>query len=154
MSSKANIHADQMVQALAQRTGLKAVKAYDTDLQPYIKLGTIGVGGDGAIIKFASDGAAVSNGILGSQLWKNSVGLPQEVFSPHRIQVVIEQVSGAGAQPLTDAHRFQMFAELFMQGMAVDIYFTVTGDAPDLDGITGAPITIVPDIYNPQTNQQ
>lgn len=146
MSSKAQIHADALVQSIKQRTGLAVVKSYDTDGQPLLSVGTIGAGSDGCLIKLQAE----------VSIQKNSIGQTQEVFGPHRIAVIFEDVSGAGAKPMTDAHKFLVTGELCFQGMAVDVYVRANGGAPVVGDITAGNLkaSFSPDIYFPLTNQQ
>jgi hypothetical protein len=146
MSSKATIHADQLLQTLKNRTGLAVVKSYDVDGNPVLSVGTIGIGGDGCLVKLLPE----------TSIQKNSIGQAQEVFGPHRIAVVFEDVSGAGAKPMTDAHKFQVLGELCNQGTAVDLYIRANGGAPVVADIAAGNLksSFVFDIYFPLTNQQ
>lgn len=155
MSSKANIHADALVQSLSQRFGstIAVAKAFDTDGQPLIKIGTqaAGAGSNSATLKLSTE----------PSIWKNSIGLAQEVYTPHRIQVAYEAVSATGVTPMTEAIKAKMMVEVFTQGMAVDIYVLATATAPTpanlataVAAAAGPTVTIVPDISNPLTNQQ
>jgi hypothetical protein len=146
MSFKANIHADQLAQNIKNRTGLAVVKTFDTDGLPVLSVGTIGAGSNGCLIKLLEE----------KSIQKNSIGQSQEVFTPHRLAMVVEDVSGAGAKPMTDASKFLVTGELCMQGMAVDIYVRANGSAPVVADIVAGNLkaSFAPDIYFPLTNQQ
>ncbi len=85
----------------------------------------------------------------------NSLGLAQDSFGPHVIQVVIE---ASAATPtinrLTALNQMKLFGEVLKMGTKVELYHTPTGAAPAVGDITaGNLITTWQDLYNPLTNE-
>ncbi len=156
MSSKAQIHADSLLQKLKNRLGaaVAVAKAFDTDFQPLITIGPGTAGSNSAILKIAAE----------VSLFKNAIGLAQEVYTPHRLQIAFEDVSataGVVNRTLTEATKAKIMADALNQGFAVDVYVLANGTAPTAANLAtavaaaaGPTATLPPDIFNPLTNQQ
>lgn len=70
---------------------------------------------------------------------KDVLGLTQNVYTPHIIQMVQENVSGAGAYPLGFAKFSEIWAVLTQQGTRVELYNRANATAATETDITGAP---------------
>ena len=66
---------------------------------------------------------------------KDVLGLQATVYTPNVIQICVEAVSGAGAEPLPWADKLPILAALAQRGTRIEIYETATATAPSLAGI-------------------
>jgi hypothetical protein len=127
-TSKAIAFRDDLASELKIRlAALAQAKTGDADL-------TIGAGTAG------SDSAFIRITPVAS-LWKDIVGLPQTVFTPHVAQVVFEAnpAGGAGADVGTWATRLAIIGCLVARGIKVEVYFSANTAAVSAAAITGAP---------------
>jgi hypothetical protein len=85
----------------------------------------------------------------------NSLGLTQDSFGPHVIQVVAEaSAASAAINRLTQANQMKLWAELLKLGTKVEVYHCPTGAAPVVGDIVAANlVATVQDLYNPLTNE-
>lgn len=60
------------------------------------------------------------------------LGLAQNVYTPVKIQIAIEEVSGAGAHAVTYLDLFTALGELFLRGSKVELWIEATATAPSL----------------------
>lgn len=75
-------------------------------------------------------------------IWKNSVGLPQEQWTPHVVQVAMEAfaASGAGAQlsTVTATNQLMLFGEILPFKTRVEVYLSANGTVPSVSTIASA----------------
>lgn len=75
-------------------------------------------------------------------LWTNSVGLAQEQWTPHVVQVATEAfaASGAGAQlsTVTTANQLALFGEIMPFKTRVEVYLSALGTVPSVATIASA----------------
>lgn len=122
-TAKAVATARQLVDTLKQRgyTVTQSFSTVDADGNPAptIQVGTGAAGSASAFIKVKPAAA-----------WgKDVLGLTQNVFTPHSIQMVIENVSAAGAIPLPYANFAEIWAVLTAQGSRSELYVRANGGA-------------------------
>jgi hypothetical protein len=80
---------------------------------------------------------------------KDALGLTQNVFTPHIIQMVQENVSGAGAYPLTFAKFAEIWGVLTQQGTRAELYTRANGTAAAETDITTGNLTLA---FQPHLN--
>ena len=85
----------------------------------------------------------------------NSVGLAQDSFGPHVVQVVIEaSAASAAINRMTQANQMRIWAEVLKLGTKLEVYHADTGAAPVVGDIVSAKlVSTVQDLYNPLTNE-
>jgi hypothetical protein len=148
MTFKANVAAEILVNDLLLRLAplgaLAVVKAFDVDGQPLVKIGTQAALSASATLKIVSE----------ATIQKDALGLTQNVYHPHRIQVIYEDVSATGVKPLSDIQKLLILGEVIMKGHRVDLFVTATAVAPTIANIPANPVgSYTPDLWNPLTNQ-
>lgn len=116
--------------ALAKVASFSAVAGQEGS--PVLLVGPGTAGSDSALIRFTQL----------PTLQKDVLGLPQNVFTPHRVQVVFEAdpAAGAGADIGTWATKLQVLGYLIASGVRVEVYFSAVTVAVSEAAITGAPV--------------
>jgi hypothetical protein len=130
---------------------LALVQGFDTDKNPYLKLGAGANGGRNAIIKVKAVDWPEALDVL---------GLAQSVFTPHVIQLVSE-ANYAGAtdnvvDTLTASDLLKLMAVAMGPGCIVEWYQSAAGTAPTLAAILPANLkeTVHPDARYPLISAQ
>lgn len=142
-TAKALLTARQLADLLKQRgyTVTQAFSTVDTDGNPAPTI-QVGAGGAGTVSCFIKVKPVAAWG-------KDVLGLTQNVFTPHVLQVVQEGISGAGAYPLTFAKFGEIWALLVGQGMRSELYTVANGTAAAEAGIAAGNLSLA---YQPHLN--
>lgn len=155
MSYKANALADELVSTLTVRlsaapsyqgaAAIAVAKAFDTDGQPMITIGTQAAGSKSATIKIGTTTQM-------SAMPQNSLGLAATVFTPHVAQVIIEGISATGTFPLGFDNLTLIAAEVLARGTRYELYVTATAVAPTIANKPATPAVAVDSLYWPLTS--
>lgn len=150
-SYKALAIARRLADEVARRTALTVTESFDASGNPLLTVGTITAAGKGALIRVVNE----------STIQKNSLGLDQEVFTPHIVQLMLE-ANFAGttdnvADYVTTLEKAQLVAECVSTGCAVEIWETANG-TPVSESAFGTSSnkkgSLAPDLQYPLMNQQ
>lgn len=152
MSKKAHALAADLAADLTVRLAslsLTVTLSADTDLLPLVKVGTQVAGSQSALIKITTDSSALAKDVL---------GLTQQAFSPHKIQLVLEgnPIAGAGADVMAWPAKLSIIASVVRRGCKVELYETANTNAVDVSDIASANLktTFQPDLaYGVLANQ-
>lgn len=127
-SAKALVIRDTLAQDIYARTGLTVVKGLDASNFPQLLVGTLTSTSQGAYVRIKQ---------LDS-LNTDVLGLTQNVFTPHVIQVALEMSTITNVSYLT-VHNFSLLlGELMKMGTRVELYVRAQGTAPSVSDITAA----------------
>ena len=128
-SYKAVAIRDQLASDLKLRLpALAETKGFDGSGNPTLLLGAGTAGSQSAFIRvkqFDSIGFDV-------------LGLTQNVFTPHQIQLVVEMSTITDVQLLVMQTWIPLLGELFKEGCRLEVYMSPNGNAPDVADITAA----------------
>ena len=134
ISAKALVIMEKLKGELAQRLpALAQVSSSDTDSYPLLRIGAASPGATGALIK------------VRAQAWTTAVdalGLSQDVYTPHVIQVVIEANFAGTTDNVADVNTpatiHQIHSTLAGMGCRVELYSATNGGAPATSDIVAA----------------
>lgn len=139
MSYKAYTISREIVQRLKVRyaeLGLTVTEGVDTDNNPTFTVS------DGSPATTEQVIFVRVKAFPTDSLWKNSVGLPQEQWTPHVIQVAMEAfaASGAGANlsTVTATNQLALFGEILPFKTRVEVYLSANGTVPSVSTITSS----------------
>ncbi len=130
MTKKAHAIAADIASELTLRLpALVITEAVDSDLLPLVKVGDGSAGSASAVIKVIPQDWPLAKDIL---------GLTATIFTPHKIQVVLEAnpAGGAGADHLTWAQRLPILGVVLGKGTCVEIYEGAAGATIEAGDIT------------------
>lgn len=84
----------------------------------------------------------------------NAVGIAQDSYGPHTVQLVMEGSAGDAAVALVrEVSKLRLLGEVLRMGTKVEVYLTANGVAPSVAGIVaGNLIGSFQDLYFPLTN--
>lgn len=125
-TKKALVMADELLAELRIRlSALTSTLSYDTDLSPLIQCGAASAGSPGACIKVMP---------IEWPLVKTSLGLTQEVYTPHVIRVAFEANYAATNDNIADvntwAHMLPIIGACLAKGAKVEVYVETNGTRP------------------------
>jgi hypothetical protein len=106
--------ATELRSALANRFATVSEVLFDTDLAPYIAIGSLGANSQSAIVKIVTD----------QPLGVDGLGLSPRGFSPHRAQVVLETSTIANVPLMTGANNLLLMGEVLKFGMKTELWMT------------------------------
>jgi hypothetical protein len=153
----AEVLARDLLEELPLRTGLVVTDlGLGTNGDPLIRIGTGATTTQSALLRIVSE----------STLQVNSVGVAQTVYTPHSIQIAVEQQFDNASSPalisgvavLTLANISKVLAAVLPKGTKVEIFIVAAADMPlneadfaDSDTLLVA--TLYPHMYHPLTAQ-
>lgn len=121
-------------------------ETYDSNGYPVINFGTITASGGGAVIRVKP-----SDDVSGI----DSLGLTQRVYEPHLVQACLEESATADVFVMTSVTWSKVEKILNQAGCKTQVFMSDNGVAPSTGSMTGsAAITLWPDVYNKQKQQQ
>lgn len=84
----------------------------------------------------------------------NAVGLAQDSYTPHVIQIAMEAtLADAAVSLLREVHKLRLLGEALRFGPRVELYLSANGTAPDVSTLVAANLVAVfTDLYFPFTN--
>lgn len=125
---------------------LTVTQGFDTDQNPFIRVGTDSAGQPTALIKTMPQDWPLAIDVL---------GLTAPQFTPHKMCFVTEARTQNGGY-LTHAQIALILGQTLAFGTKVEWYESTNGDSPDLDDITAAKLiaTYEPDQYYPLISSQ
>jgi hypothetical protein len=130
-SAKANATAAQLKSDLVAR-GFTVVAGQDASLNPTLAIGAQATGEQNAFLRLQPL-ASINLDIL---------GLAQNVFTPHVLQIALETSASAGLPFLTPVNFVKILGESMKTGMRVEVYMRTTGTLVDVDDITAANLLV------------
>ncbi len=77
----------------------------------------------------------------------DSLGLTQQSYGPHVIQIAMETSTVALLGFPTDANRLAVFGEVLRVGAKVEVYLSANGVVPVVASITGTPAATFESLY-------
>lgn len=107
-------------------SGLARTKGFDASGNPTLLIGTGAAGSQSAFIRIKQ---------LDS-LNQDILGLSQNVFTPHVIQVVLEASTVANCPLLTIDNLTVVMGELMKRGVRLEVYLSANTNAPEVSDIT------------------
>jgi hypothetical protein len=86
---------------------------------------------------------------------KNALGIAQDVFAQHVVQIVMEASATAGLPVVLAKFYALVLAVASHKGTRLEVFLSANTVDPSIAAITGNPtVAIEPDIYNGLTNSQ
>lgn len=144
-TQKAVAIARQLAEDLKLRTGLTTVVAgVDASANPTIAFGALTAGSQSAFIRVKQD--------YDPALELDVIGNTQRRYTPHVIQIVLETSTIANVSLLTAKLFAQMLKDTEKFGTKIEIYMTTNTTAVSVAGITGTPVVVLDDLWNPMTS--
>lgn len=111
---KAQVLAGQLRDALLEHFTAVSEVQFDTNLVPYVTVGSLGAGSDSACITVNSIQPAGVDGL----------GLTPRVFSPHNLKVVVEKSTVANVALMTAGNFLKLMGSVLKFGIQTDLYLT------------------------------
>ncbi len=144
-TAKANSIIRQLAEDLALRLSSLAVTAgYDASGNPQI---TVGAG-------TTTTQSAYIRCIPESTIQVDGLGLTQRVYTPHIIQIVLEEFTTATLTYLSAANMMLLLGEALKHGTKVELYLSPNADVVWLDAIAeGLIVQTWKHLWQPLTNQ-
>lgn len=125
---------------------VSTLEGWDTNGYPTVSFGTVTAGGGGAVIRVIP-----SDDVSG----QDSLGLTQRVYHPHVVQACLEESGTTDVFLMTSAVWTKVEHIMEQSGCKLEIFKSANGVAPSTGSMTGTPmITVWPDVYNKQKQQQ
>lgn len=128
--------------------GFTITESFGSSGDPMLLVGTGATTTQTALVRIVSE----------STLQVNSVGVAQTVYTPHIIQLIVEENTSGGVTFLTLANAMKLAASILPKGTKVEVYLAATADMPlneadFADSSTQLVATLTPSIYHPLTAQ-
>ncbi len=130
-SAKATSAANQLKSDLVAR-GYAVVLGLDSVFNPTLSVGTLTTGSQGAFLRIKPL----------DTIMLDVLGLAQNSFTPHVVQIALEESASAGLPFLTPANFTKILGESMKTGMRVEVYMRTTGTAPAVTDITAANLLV------------
>lgn len=112
---------------------------------PTLSVGSLVSDAQGAFIRIQEN--------EGAQIGTDSLGNAQRVYTPHIIQIVVEQLAGNTGTTVILAKNLMLVLGASMQhGTRVELYETNHATAPSVSGITGTPKQVWDSLRFPLTS--
>lgn len=122
ISHKAISAARQMKEDIVLRSGLAVVDSFDGSGNPVLTVGTATSTNQGCTIRIK----------MADTVQVDGLGLTQRVFTPHIVQLIVEESGTANVGVLTSVNLSKILAELLKHAMRVDIHLVINGENPTL----------------------
>lgn len=106
-------------------SGLARTKGFDASQNPTLQVGTGAIGSQSAFIRIKQ---------LDS-LNQDILGLSQNVFTPHVIQLVLETSAVANVPLMTIDNLTVLMGEVLKRGVRLEVYLSANGNAADVADI-------------------
>ncbi|WNM70325.1 hypothetical protein [Myxococcus phage Mx1] len=140
---KATVIARQLAEDFKIRSGLVVTTGLDADANPLIKVGAQTAGSQSALIRLKQVESIQTDGI----------GLPQRVYTPHVIQVVLETSTIANVPLFTIANLSRLMLDVTKFSTKVEIYMSANGNSVGVEDIVAANLKVtLDDLYHPLTS--
>lgn len=128
--------------------GYTVTQSFGTSGDPMLLVGTGATTTQTALIRILPE----------DTLQVNSVGVTQTVYTPHKIQLAIEENTSGGVTFLTLANALKLAAAILPKGTKVEVFLVATGDMPlneadFADSDTQLVAVLYPNLYHPLTAQ-
>lgn len=101
-------------------TPLTVVQSFDTTGNPVLSIGTVSAGNQCLVIRVLP---VASIGV-------DSLGLAQNSYTPHIVQICTELSATSGIDILTEANKLPALGECLRLGMRTELYQSANGVAP------------------------
>lgn len=145
-SQKAVSIARQLAEDLGLRTGLTITSGVDASGNPQIQIGTGVAGTQSAFLRVTQETTLQTDPVLGSAA---------RVYTPHVIQLAVEESATSGLQKLTGINFAKILTDCTKFGTKVEVYYSANTVAATVSTIAAGnlKVTLASDLWHPLTSQ-
>lgn len=119
-------------------SGLAIAQSYDSSGNPVISVGPGTAGGQNAVVRI----------IAYPSIGTNSLGIAQDSYTPHVIQIATEASATAGVDIMTEANKLPILGESLRTGCKVELYQSANLTAPSTATMVAANLVASYDSLN------
>ena len=127
---------------------LAIVAAFDVNGNPTLAIGSGAAGSQSAFVRVQPQAVAPVY-VGGPGPVTDALGITQNTYGPHQVQLVLESSAVAGQALMSAANVFQIVGTLISFGASTELYLSANTVAVSAAGITGVPASTFDSLQYP-----